>query len=570
MNHKDYIEDLFRKRFESEESPVSEKVWNNIKSSLPPEKKDKPGYSIYALSIVASVILGICCFGIYHINHDVIEGNSVVLRNSIQYKWNSKKGDSSMLNQTFTKEQSIHQTLSANGNEFGKGDPEKDHLMNSESTNKKTEEGNLISSLADDSDRDHLHEKNKRYEKSIRKIGHDNIMFKHVAAYQIKESKNGLIEGSKGLIKISNRSPITTASDSNPTIDRKKYFGEWTSTSESFGKNITNDQREKLSDVLLFDNSQTKNNLNQQRNQFDKISSDSRFDDLNEATTENKRETEINNFKEERFIDANKCDTLITTSEELESKNEETFNKRKKTQHTHSLPVSVDLFLSPNVSYRAVSGSTDYQRDINSFEKGKLNFAGGVGINFEFTERIKFGLGVACNSYGENYIISKDKMGEKYQVNYKIYQDSLSVTHFDPVDTVKFHQNGKTKNHYKYLSLPLSVTYLVKKGNVSLGITTGASANFLLNAQTSRVEFYSDSLTRVFKESSTDPNSPFRKFALSIFACPIITYDLNDKWKIFLEPGLTYFINSVYKSDYPLRRNIYAVEVKAGLRFRFN
>jgi hypothetical protein len=308
--------------------------------------------------------------------------------------------------------------------------------------------------------------------------------------------------------------------------------------------------------------------------QIDNINRSEKISLRNIMIDQNKKASGINLVPDSKekadFADKEKKDTIIKTQEDTQGQSANKSKQRKKNHFSMSVPLSVDLFLSPNLSYRETSGSTDYRSDINSFENVKFNFAGGMRVNFELTERIKVGVGVSFNSYGENYTISKEKMAEKYQVNYKIYQDSFSVTHFDPVDTVKFHQAGKTKNHYNYLSIPLSASYLFKTGNVSFGITGGAAANFLLSASTSRVEFYSDSLTRVVGESSTDPNSPFRNFAISFFVNPIITYDVNDKWKLFVEPGFTYFINSVYKADYPLKRNLYAVEVKAGVRFRFN
>src|ERR1700745_2621675 len=56
MSNKEHIEDICGERFREEEKPISDRVWQNIKSTLPPEKTDNTGISPFSWKLGGLVI----------------------------------------------------------------------------------------------------------------------------------------------------------------------------------------------------------------------------------------------------------------------------------------------------------------------------------------------------------------------------------------------------------------------------------------------------------------------------------------------------------------------------------
>lgn len=57
MSKHDEIEKLFRERFNKQEAPVSDRVWEGIKKTLPPEKPEGTGYTMPLIFSVALLVV---------------------------------------------------------------------------------------------------------------------------------------------------------------------------------------------------------------------------------------------------------------------------------------------------------------------------------------------------------------------------------------------------------------------------------------------------------------------------------------------------------------------------------
>lgn len=79
-NKEDDIEDLFRERFENDEAPVSPKIWQNIKKTLP-EEKDQFGFSfsqnIVLWSVVSFLLVGVATWAYFNFHKELASNLSV-------------------------------------------------------------------------------------------------------------------------------------------------------------------------------------------------------------------------------------------------------------------------------------------------------------------------------------------------------------------------------------------------------------------------------------------------------------------------------------------------------------
>ena len=117
-------------------------------------------------------------------------------------------------------------------------------------------------------------------------------------------------------------------------------------------------------------------------------------------------------------------------------------------------------------------------------------------------------------------------------------------------------------NQVRYLSLPVQAGYLIVDKKVGVQLNAGLSTDlFLHNSKTAEA-----SDLQQINQSLTD-DSPYRTMNFSGLVGTELSYRFAERYRVSLNPGLRYPINSVYKSDLGIQSNPLTFDL--GLRFRY-
>lgn len=117
-------------------------------------------------------------------------------------------------------------------------------------------------------------------------------------------------------------------------------------------------------------------------------------------------------------------------------------------------------------------------------------------------------------------------------------------------------------NNVKYLSVPLQAGFLVIDKKFGLQMNAGISTDlFLQNTKSANAE----NLNKI--EQGIGDNSPYRTMNFSGLLGTEFSYKFTPRYRVILNPGLRYPINSVYKSGLGIESAPLTFDV--GLRFRY-
>lgn len=117
-------------------------------------------------------------------------------------------------------------------------------------------------------------------------------------------------------------------------------------------------------------------------------------------------------------------------------------------------------------------------------------------------------------------------------------------------------------NSMRYLSLPLQAGYLLVNNAFGLQLNAGVATDLFLQ---NTVSADSDQLEETSQSAGAD--SPYRTFNFSGLLGTEFSYRFGDHYRIALNPGLRYPLNTIYKSE--LGVNTSPLTFDVGLRFRY-
>jgi len=117
-------------------------------------------------------------------------------------------------------------------------------------------------------------------------------------------------------------------------------------------------------------------------------------------------------------------------------------------------------------------------------------------------------------------------------------------------------------NSVRFMSVPVQAGYMVINRTVGVQVNGGVSTDlFLQNTLTPQ----SSSLPTISKSSGED--SPYRTVNFSGLVGTELSYRFSRHYRLALNPGLRYPLNSIYKSDVGVKSSPLTFDV--GLRFRY-
>jgi hypothetical protein len=117
-------------------------------------------------------------------------------------------------------------------------------------------------------------------------------------------------------------------------------------------------------------------------------------------------------------------------------------------------------------------------------------------------------------------------------------------------------------NNVKFFSVPVQAGYLLVNRKFGIQLNAGLSSDFFLQ---NTITPQSGSLDKTTQGSGE--NSPYRTINFSGLMGTEFTYRLGQRYRIALNPGVRYPLNSVYKSDVGVQSTPVTFDV--GLRFRY-
>ncbi|MBX9852543.1 MAG: outer membrane beta-barrel protein [Cytophagaceae bacterium] len=562
MHHNDEIENIFRNRFEDSEHPVSDRVWENIQKTLPPENSSpaRPWYYsplaiVAGLVITASTITGIA---IYSSDNNESQEISIAQNENAEDIINSNKSGRLSENDN---------SINVNRNELANTkDVVSDNSVTTNYNGNEDKANNDIYAVND---------KNERVNKNI----NDKSRPEKVNVNRDSRTDNNkefatddkILKGNKILnTETVNTADVKLTDNNNQVIkteDKIKKDQNYISENKETAEDKVTDKTEN-EETVVQNNSENKLNKENTVTDNSEIVSETTINkDLstsyNTTALTNNSDTLLNKeLKKDSLLAEEKTDAPDTTTEA---------KKEEKTKRGWN-PLYAELVVGPGFAYRNISGDEALVNNRNQYEDDKTTFNGGIRFNYALTRSLSIGTGLVFSGYGEKYKFDKQYEGE-WKYNGYWYQDT-STGNNDPifVKTDSFYTkrpdvNYSSRNYYRYMSIPVFVNYAFGQQKLRFNLGAGFASSVLLAAHTSRLH---DSTYAVISESSSGESNPFRKVNLSFMVMPGVIYDVNNKLKLLFEMQYTQFINSIYQDNYPVQLRPYSLEVKVGVRYLIN
>ncbi|MFZ6010965.1 MAG: outer membrane beta-barrel protein [Bacteroidota bacterium] len=118
-------------------------------------------------------------------------------------------------------------------------------------------------------------------------------------------------------------------------------------------------------------------------------------------------------------------------------------------------------------------------------------------------------------------------------------------------------------NSLRYISVPVQAGYLLIDRNFGLQLNAGLSTDLFIQSTTK-----AEGAQNVDKTSQgRGEDSPYRSVNFSGLFGTELSYKFGTRYRVSLNPGLRYSMNTIYKSDLGVETNPLAFDV--GLRFRY-
>ena len=213
---------------------------------------------------------------------------------------------------------------------------------------------------------------------------------------------------------------------------------------------------------------------------------------------------------------------------------------------------ALGLVYSPDYCYRVTTSDPSFKPApvyYNSIENPKIGFT--AGLNFLWKLNTKFSV--------EAGVMYSDK---GYQTKTLQLSEDLPRNYPEPLPGDQ--STASFVYHYRFMDVPLKVSYYILNKEVKLFLSGGLSGNFFLGETDTYSMTYRDGHSA---SGNTTPATTFSMLNLSIVAGFGISFHISKKLLVRIEPiyrqGITPF------SDSPLKDYLYSAVLNTGLYYRF-
>lgn len=207
---------------------------------------------------------------------------------------------------------------------------------------------------------------------------------------------------------------------------------------------------------------------------------------------------------------------------------------------TKTKKLVVGISFSPDYCFRKLKPEEDAKwiaESRDSIEVAKFGYSVGAVVEYKLNSKLHIAAGVQFSDSGEKT--------KKFTVDDLPYgQKAVSYSY---------------NFHHHYLNIPVKANYFLLTGKLKFYVTLGVSTNVFLSQRTTFITHYAN---RDSKEiSKTDPG--FSKINFAVLAGCGITYPINSKTKLMIEPIYRRSINSIIKA--PVKSYLYSGGVNVGI-----
>jgi hypothetical protein len=208
-------------------------------------------------------------------------------------------------------------------------------------------------------------------------------------------------------------------------------------------------------------------------------------------------------------------------------------------------------FAAPQQNMLAYSNVADQQASASG-----VSYSMGVSVGTKLSERwvLQGGLNYMTQSsdYTTNAVATKD---------FEFFSAGSLNTANDASARLISSAPYNVNNNMQFISLPVQAGYLVVNNRVGVQLNAGLSTDLFLQNTLTPESDYIEKTT----QGSGDA-SPYRTVNVSGLVGTEVSYKFGHHYRMALNPGLRYPLNSIYKSEY-IEANPITFDI--GLRFRY-
>lgn len=622
----DEIEDLFRERFSTDEAPLSPKVWENIKQTLP-EKNGTGFLKGPLLSTILALIIAGAGWGLFRSftnKEEVPSLNKIqnraketdrpdfaltVNKNSAGEKWQTPHDSNSRVQEHghVAKRFISENELAKNNTNESKPEVSNSGLPYSNPQGNHTNKA--FNSKKSFSYNENGKQENTKFYATNENAGKQVVVQNRVLTNNIHPYEEGIKtnrfakreekekstghhfpgKDTKGQSKLQARQLETTAvsNDLGKAATGDRYEGKEKNTSaeenDQFNKRrAAGDETNREQGVSKEQLSSTNFANHEQRVEgsgkmdYSQLASGlPNSDDGNTIELKSSIQTKADSVLPEPFKD--------TLAEKIMDSiaRPDTTTKKEKTKEIRSSRWSVDVLLAPaltGVASKAENSSYEMQvASKNSQSKNSVTLSGGLAVNYSFGSNWSVSTGLFYSAYSEKYnfknTVKIDSTVYGSHIRYdSIFRDSNTVKIFDSIaqtvvqDTTvhsrKQEYSAQKKDRYSFLSFPVNVSYCFLRRH---RITLSATAGIKVNVLLKSTTYISNKeMTDLFNYQWS-----VQKVTLSYMASLSMEYVLWKNISLLAQPVVNYHGGSIYSGTSPIRQRPYSIGVNAGLRIRF-
>ena len=277
----------------------------------------------------------------------------------------------------------------------------------------------------------------------------------------------------------------------------------------------------------------------------------------------NKPKSELVNLKNPKLIipsNESTADPGLVLLARLKDEEDKSAEKEKKTS-TENIWTSVG-FSAGSFNPNTPNATTVYQSTSNSYSTYSSDPASGSSYSFgvqvggKIAARLMLLGGISYLTQNASYTSitgSVEAAVVKASLNDFAYNDPLGYVNTSPYGV---------NSNLQYISLPVQAGYVVLDRKFAIQLNGGLSTDFfILNTLTPD----EDNIDQVSRGPGDE--SPFRPVNFSGLVGTEFSYKFSDRYRLAVNPGIKYALNSIYKDDISVQASPITYDV--ALRFRY-